>query len=157
MKWFVCVLCLFVCVDSAFARGRRHQSSGTGSTSASQVTPLEKFEGPVLDVEKQLLERVNVERARYGLRALVLDPIVKLRARRHCAWMANNGSMVHGADGPENIAMGQRDVDSVMSSWMNSSGHRANILNPGYTKAGMVGYVNNSGTPFWCQQFGSGE
>lgn len=154
-------LCLFVfvvtasLVSSASARGfgRRGSSSGGGSSSASQALPLEQFEGPVLTVEERLLERVNVERARYGLVALVLDPILKLSARRHCAWMVRTRSMTHGVGVAENIAMGQHDTDDVVNSWMNSSGHRANILNPSHTKAGMVGYVEADGTPFWCQQF----
>jgi uncharacterized protein YkwD len=134
------------------ARGRRGSSSG-GSGSVSHSEPIEKYEGPVLTVEHRLLERINEIRIGSGLGALVLDPILKLRARRHCAWMANSGSMVHSNDGAENIAMGQHDTDDVVDSWMRSSGHRANILNPNWKKAGMVGYSNGNGTPFWCQQF----
>lgn len=147
------VLCLVLVSSEVGARGRRGQSTGGGSSSASQAEPLEKYAGPTLTVEERLLERVNIERSRYGLVALVLDPVIKLHARRHCAWMARTGSMTHGVGFAENIAMGQSDTDAVVNSWMNSSGHRANILNPNHTKAGMVGYVNDNGTPFWCQQF----
>jgi uncharacterized YkwD family protein len=53
----------------------------------------------------------------------------------------------------ENIAMGQKTAETVMNGWMNSSGHRANILGTGYTKIG-VGYaVNAKGTPYWVQIF----
>ena len=53
----------------------------------------------------------------------------------------------------ENIAMGQKTAESVMNGWMNSSGHRANILGNGYKKIG-VGYaVNAKGTPYWVQIF----
>jgi len=108
---------------------------------------------PVYTTETQLLNQVNAERQRYGLAALILDPIVHMRARRHCGWMANNRQMVHSVDGAENIAMGSSTVDGVMVQWMNSSGHRANILNPGYRKIGIAGYVSPEGTPYWCQQF----
>ncbi len=48
----------------------------------------------------------------------------------------------------ENIASGQRTAAQVMNDWMNSSGHRANILNQNFTKIG-VGYVNGK----WVQMF----
>lgn len=134
------------------ARGRRGYSSSGGTTSASQAIPLEKFEGPVLPIEEALLERVNQHRIVNGLKVLVLDPVLKLRARRHCEWMTRNG-MVHSNEGAENIAAYYSTVESVMQGWMNSSGHRSNILNPGWTRAGMVGYVGSNGVVYWCQQF----
>ncbi|MNH43142.1 Cysteine-rich secretory protein family protein [compost metagenome] len=48
----------------------------------------------------------------------------------------------------ENIASGQRTPQEVMTAWMNSAGHRANILNGNFTKIG-VGYVNGE----WVQMF----
>lgn len=55
----------------------------------------------------------------------------------------------------ENIAMGQPTVQDVMDSWMNSSGHRANILDPDFTDIG-VAYVVCTAThgPIWAQCFG---
>ena len=50
----------------------------------------------------------------------------------------------------ENIARGQKTPEAVVNSWMNSSGHRANILNPGYTKIG-VGYEKTGN--YWTQMF----
>lgn len=53
----------------------------------------------------------------------------------------------------ENIAMGQRSATEVMDGWMNSPGHRKNILSPNYTQIG-VGYaVDKNGTPYWTQMF----
>jgi uncharacterized YkwD family protein len=53
----------------------------------------------------------------------------------------------------ENIAKGQRTPDEVMNGWMNSPGHRANIMNTNYTEIG-VGYVTDSnGTGYWVQEF----
>jgi uncharacterized protein YkwD len=53
----------------------------------------------------------------------------------------------------ENIAMGQPDGPSVVQCWMNSSGHRANILNWGHRRIGVAAYQTIQGTIFWCQQF----
>ena len=50
----------------------------------------------------------------------------------------------------ENIAYGQRTPQEVVNAWMNSSGHRANILNSSYTQIG-VGYVANGN--YWTQMF----
>ncbi len=74
--------------------------------------------------------------------------------REHAAWMTNSRSMVHTTQPVgENIAMGQTSSAEVMNSWMNSSGHRANILNPGYTRIGVAAFSTPDGTIFWCQQF----
>ena len=152
MKLIVCVLCLVatLAADTAFARGRGRRSGG-GSTTASQNAVID--EAPVYPVEHQLLKAINTVRERYGLKALVVDIHLHRSARQHCGWMANSQQMVHSSGHAENIAMGQSDVDAVMNAWMNSSGHRANILNPGYTKVGLSGYASPSGSPFWCQQF----
>lgn len=151
MKWFVFTLCLFVCTDVVLARGRRSQSSGTGSTSASQNAVID--EAPIYKAEEQLLAAINAERQRFGLIPLLLDRAIHLRARRHCGWMANSHSMVHSNDGAENIAMGYGTVEQAVSGWMGSSGHRANILNSGYRLTGISVYRSPSGTVFWCQQF----
>lgn len=50
----------------------------------------------------------------------------------------------------ENIAQGQRTPEEVVQAWMNSAGHRANILNSGFTHIG-VGYVESGN--YWTQQF----
>ena len=52
----------------------------------------------------------------------------------------------------ENIAYGQRSPEAVMQAWMNSSGHRANILSNKYTKIG-VGYTVKNGVTYWTQMF----
>ncbi len=53
----------------------------------------------------------------------------------------------------ENIASGQRTAQAVVTAWMNSEGHRKNILNPNFTEIG-VGYATKSnGTPYWTQMF----
>ena len=53
----------------------------------------------------------------------------------------------------ENIAMGQTTPAQVMNGWMNSAGHRANILNPSFTKIGVGVAQNASGRYYWTQHF----
>ena len=53
----------------------------------------------------------------------------------------------------ENIAAGQRTPQEVMNAWMNSSGHRANILNKNYTELGVGYYKGGSYGHYWVQTF----
>lgn len=55
----------------------------------------------------------------------------------------------------ENIAAGQKDIDSVMSSWMRSLGHRRNILAKSLTHIGCGYATSKDGTPYWCVCFGT--
>jgi uncharacterized protein YkwD len=105
-------------------------------------------------VEEQIIAATNAQRAQYGLPPYAMDPWLMESARRHAAWMTNNRSMVHSNQGvAENIAMGQPDATSVLGTWMNSSGHRANILNPGHNRIGVAAYQSPEGVIYWCQQF----
>ena len=62
--------------------------------------------------------------------------------------MKNYG--IHYRAAGENIAQGQTSAQQVMNAWMNSSGHRANILNSSYTHIG-VGYISDG--HYWTQMF----
>ena len=53
----------------------------------------------------------------------------------------------------ENIAMGQQTPEAVMNSWMNSPGHRSNILNPTYTELGVGLAKDSTGKCYWTQMF----
>lgn len=105
-------------------------------------------------IEARVIEKTNAHRARHGLRPLFVDRGLLRSARNHAAWMTNSRSMVHTTKPVgENIAMGQQSSGEVLNAWMNSSGHRANILNPGYTRIGVAAYTTPEGTIYWCQQF----
>lgn len=105
-------------------------------------------------VEEAVVAKTNAERARYGLPPLELDPNLVKTARAHTWWMTRNRSLQHGSyPVAENIAMGQNSSHEVVHSWMNSSGHRANILNRGHRRIGVAAYTTPSGTTYWCQQF----
>lgn len=109
---------------------------------------------PLWMVEANLLAKTNAARVRSGLAPLELDPQIQKTCRQHCTWMAAAHSMTHGRyPVAENIAMGQRWSDDVIRTWLNSPGHRANMLNSRYTRVGVAGYISANGTKFWCQQF----
>ena len=106
--------------------------------------------------EQRLLDETNEARARHGLRALSADGTLQGQARSHASWMARNSRLQHAAGGyrAENIAAGQRSAKSAVRSWLNSSGHRHNLLNPSFTRLGVAGYKNrNTKKVYWCQQF----
>ncbi len=121
-----------------------------------------------LDEETCRVFRIaNTARVDAGMQPYAWSGELGLAAQRHAQDMVDNGYFSHDSqDGRnfserameagydafpsgENIAQGQRDADQVMDSWMNSSGHRANILSEGSTEIG-VGLVDFT----WVQVFG---
>lgn len=120
--------------------------------------------------EARVLTLVNAERAQAGCSPLTADPELAALAGDHSEDMAERDYFSHttpdgmtpwdraeaaGVDhmGGENIARGQADAEAVMESWMNSPGHRANILNCDFTTLG-VGAHFAPGGPWWTQTFG---
>jgi uncharacterized protein YkwD len=105
-------------------------------------------------IEANLVSYTNNERAQYGLPPLEVDKELMETAREHAAWMTRTRNMVHTVRAvAENIAMGQPDSQNVVRAWMNSPGHRANILNAGHRHIGVAAFRTEEGTIFWCQQF----
>ncbi|MFI5855480.1 CAP domain-containing protein [Streptomyces parvulus] len=139
--------------------------SGSGSGSGSGGSG-----GP----EAQVLALVNEERAAAGCSPVTANDRLTRAADDYSDVMASSGVMSHtGPDGStmasrveaagyqwstlgENIARGQADAASVMDSWMNSEGHRANILNCSFKELG-VGVHFGDGGPWWTQDFGTGR
>ncbi len=114
-------------------------------------TPVEFDLHPL---ERQVIEQTNSQRALLGLAPLVLDSGLAATARQHTAWMTNSQTLVHTTlPVAENIAMGQQSAVEVVQSWMDSPGHRANILNPEHRRIGVAAYSTPDGTVYWCQQF----
>jgi uncharacterized protein YkwD len=75
-------------------------------------------------------------------------------ARRHARWMSRSGNLQHTtAPVGENIAMGQRSTAEVTQDWMNSPGHRANMLNAGYSRVGAAAHRTQGGRTYWVLQF----
>jgi uncharacterized YkwD family protein len=126
--------------------------------SASQVSAF----------EQKVFELTNQERAKNGVPALKLDTELSKVAREKSNDMKKNGYFDHNSPtygspfdmmkkfgisyrtAGENIAMGQRSPEEVVKAWMNSEGHRKNILNASFTHIG-VGHVAEGN--YWTQQF----
>jgi uncharacterized protein YkwD len=118
--------------------------------------------------------QVNKERAARGIAPVRVDSRVQTAAQKHSDYQASINKMTHTGRGytnagqrisaegyrwttwAENIAAGQRDCAQVMSAWMNSSGHRANILNPRMQHIGMGVAKSSSGTMFWTMDLAAG-
>ncbi|MFB6365466.1 CAP domain-containing protein [Paenibacillus elgii] len=114
----------------------------------------------------QVVNLVNQERAKAGLQPLASDSALTAMALDKAKDMYNNGYFDHTSPtygspldmmrsygirysyAGENIAKGQRSPQEVMNAWMNSDGHRKNILSPNFTKIG-VAYYNG----VWVQEF----
>jgi len=98
--------------------------------------------------EDEALALVNNERAANGLAPLAGSGSMSANARSWSQYLGCNNLFQHSSYfWGENIAGGQGSPSGVVSDWMASDGHRANILNAGYTQAG-VGYVHVSGSAY---------
>jgi uncharacterized YkwD family protein len=118
--------------------------------------------------EQKVVELTNQERAKNGLKPLVLDTELSKVAREKSRDMQSKGYFSHTSPtygspfdmmkkfgisyktAGENIAMGQRSPEEVVKAWMNSEGHRKNILNSNYTHIG-VGHIAEGN--YWTQMF----
>jgi uncharacterized protein YkwD len=121
--------------------------------------------------EVKLVELTNQERKKMDLPLLKLSPALSKIARSHSENMARQGKMEHVLDdkGPfdrlrdagykfmkagENIASGQGvTLATIMKAWMDSNGHRANILSPEYTEIGLGIARDKSGQLYFTQVF----
>ena len=142
------------------AAGQQAQSAEAADKAEQPSTKQPELEEKEINgvklvaIEAHVVSYTNQERARYGLPPLEVDKELMETAREHCAWMTRNRTMVHTRRPvAENIAMGQPHSSDVVRAWMNSSGHRANILNAGHRRIGVAAFRTESGTIFWCQQF----
>ena len=133
-----------------------------------QILNIPSVDSAVTQFENEVVRLVNEQRAKYGLKALSNDWQLSRVARYKSQDMKDNGyfshtSPVYGSpfqmmksfgisykSAGENIAKGQTTPGQVVNAWMNSSGHRANILNSSYTHIG-VGYVKSGN--YWTQMF----
>jgi uncharacterized protein YkwD len=107
----------------------------------------------VSPTESAVIAGTNAARARSGLPPLSVDAGLMNGARSHARWMAGSRQLVHGAGVAENIAMGQTSAAEAISSWTQSSGHRANMLDRSHTRIGVAVAYTANGVAYWCQQF----
>ena len=131
------------------------------------IYPGQKITIPNIDsvkqLEQQVVDLVNAQRSKNGLPALTHNWELSRVARYKSQDMIdkNYGSpfdmmksfgISYTAAG-ENIAKGQNSPQSVMNAWMNSSGHRANILNKSYNQIGVGVAKDSRGNLYWTQMF----
>ncbi|AFS77422.1 putative sporulation protein YkwD [Gottschalkia acidurici 9a] len=124
----------------------------------------------VSSIESEVVRLVNVERSKQGLAPLKMSAELSKVARTKSQDMADKNYFSHTSPtygspfdmmkqfgikyntAGENIAKGYDSAQSVVTGWMNSPGHRANILSSNFGTIG-VGYVEKNGTTYWTQMF----
>ena len=123
------------------------------------------------DYRADIVKKVNVERSEEGLVPLKNDKILNSLAQKKAEIMAEEENLSHTAGGyssfsdifkennikylsvGENIARNWKTTDEVMNAWMESLGHRKNILSPKFTHMGVGKAVSKKGDIYWVQLF----
>ncbi len=151
-------------VGQTGCRAPADQPSRTVSLRADDSEPAETL--------TKLVEAHNKEREKEDLPPLTINEKLKAVAQAHADDMAKHRKMDHkGSDGStpfermkkagyayqragENVAYGQRGLVELMKVWMNSEGHKKNILGK-FTEIGTAYAVDEDGIPYWCVTFGT--
>jgi uncharacterized protein YkwD len=137
-----------------------------GMTSAQTGRPKDGLS----DVERKLLELVNAERKKADLSPLKSATLLVNAARSHSENMAKQDTLAHELDGKgpeerladlgykaaaiaENCAVAARTPEEVTRLWMNSEGHKANMLGENYTQAGIGTAKTAEGKMYWTMVF----
>lgn len=148
--------------------GTSTNQSGTGDSDAQSMDDARQAESTQAEA---ILKLVNQERQKAGVQPLTLSDALTKVAYTKAKDMADKNYFSH--DSPtygspfdmlkhfgvsysyagENIAAGQKTAEEVMNSWMNSSGHKANILNKNYTQLGVGFYRGGQYGTEWVQLF----
>jgi uncharacterized protein YkwD len=133
---------------------------------APQPKPEPKPPDELTQEANQVLDLVNKQRQG----KLASDPDLSKEAMDYAQRMGKEGQLTHTLDGQglqqrlaqwkypytaagENIAMGQKDPQTVVNAWMHSAGHRANIMNNAYNKTGVGVFKDQRGRMWWAQVF----
>lgn len=145
-------------------------SSPAGTGSPGAAPPPANTESATAEV----VRLTNLNRAKHRRPALAVSAKLTEAARLHAEQMAAYQRLEHNissarypnlparldavrylyATAGENIAWNQPDADAVMNTWLNSTGHRANILNAEVTEIGVAVARSSKGEPYWIQVFG---
>jgi uncharacterized YkwD family protein/spore coat assembly protein SafA len=150
-------------------------AANPGIKNPSLIYPGQKITVPNIDdvkaMENEVIRLVNVERSKRGLQTLRANWELSRAARYKSQDMATKNYFSHTSPtygspfdlmesfgikfsaGGENIAMGQRTAAEVMNGWMNSPGHRSNILSPAYNEIGVGLAKSANGKYYWTQLF----
>jgi uncharacterized protein YkwD len=154
------------------AKPKPRASTPTKPRTTTQAMPRPVAAG-LEGQENEVIRLVNVERGKAGCGSVKLNTELRTAIRLHVKELGTHGNLyishvsddgrtfvdrakAQGYDDPggENVARGQRDAADVMNSWMNSAGHRANILNCGFKAIGAGTTKGVDGTLVWGQLFG---
>jgi uncharacterized protein YkwD len=129
-------------------------------------------DGSYAAIENQVVALSNTFRQQNGCGAMRIDSRLVTAARKHSTDMVSKNFFDHtGSDGSsfvqrevaagyttgasaENIAWGYRTAQDVVNGWINSPGHRANLLNCSSVAVGVGLAYKADGTPYWTQDFG---
>lgn len=147
------------------APARAARPRATARLAAAAAVPVK-----VLAAEDAAVRFTNAQRAQHGCTALRVDPLLRAAARAHSADMHRRRYFAHDSpDGrtpgdrnkaagyavprAENIAAGYATARAVVQGWMNSPGHRANILDCSLKAVG-IGVEYGQGGPWWTEDFG---
>lgn len=145
--------------------------SGSGSGSGNSGSGESSSASASTRAEADVLSLVNDEREDAGCKPVKADRDLTDLAGDFSRDMAVQGFFSHIAPdgsspwdraddlgilelGGENIARGQKDAEDVMEAWMDSPGHKANILNCSYRTLGVGAYLTGDDGPWWTQNFG---
>ena len=151
-----------------------NSNSGSGNSSSGNNTTESTTEAVANSYymdsyAEQVLTIVNERRAEQGLAPLTMNYTVVSAAKVRAAELTQSFSHTRpngtscftvldevGVDywtAGENIALGYSSPEGVMNAWMNSEGHRANIMNPNYTQIGIACYYDSNSGYNWVQCF----
>ena len=147
------------------------QQKPESTPSKPSTTPDQKPSTDFSSYQQQVLDLVNAERTKRGISALTLDSNLSSVATKKSQDMVNKNYFDHTSPtygspfdmmkqfgisyrtAGENIAKGQKTPQEVVTAWMNSEGHRKNILNPNFTNLGVGIAKDSKGTTYWTQMF----
>jgi uncharacterized protein YkwD len=135
------------------------------------ASPADAAAASETTLQADIVKLTNVQRTAHGCPALKVDGRLITAARGHSAYMARSGAFSHTGNGgsnfvareraagypkpsAENIAWGYRTGKDVVSAWMKSPGHRANILNCKSRTVGVGAVYSKGGAPYYTQDFG---
>jgi uncharacterized protein YkwD len=161
-------------VDVAAAVSKKKKKKKKKKTTAKKPSATPVTTKPVESgsLESEVVTLTNNYRTANGCGALRIDTRLVAAARAHSTDMVTNNFFSHtGSNGStfvqrevgagyttgasaENIAWGYRSPQEVVNGWINSAGHRANILNCGSVAVGVGVAYKADGTPYWTQDFG---
>ena len=155
--------------NSSTPDGSQPENPGTPDNNQPENPSVPDTDTENASFVRQVVNLVNQERAKAGLSPVTADTSIQAAAQVRAkeieksfshtrpdgssfsTALTQQGVTYRGSG--ENIAWGQKTPEQVMNGWMNSDGHRANILNKNFTKIGVGYYQNASGTNYWTQLF----